>query len=284
MRIETDVQRVIVVVLDGLRPDAIERFGLNHIRRLMATGAHSCAATTVNPSVTAAAMTSLVSGVHPARHGIQSDRLFIPRTATGLTPIPEVLARNGLPSSAFMADVAPIFRGFATRVGRRLGFNVLKTAGKTSPEILHAARATLRIQQHGLILFHWPDADHAGHDHGWMSDAYAEGCARMDDTLGMLSVIANVAHDPGTILIALADHGGGGVNAKDHESDHPLDRTIPLLIAGRDVVPTELATPHLVDVPPSILWALGLEVPASYEGRVLHEAFATFDTAASAVA
>ncbi|MEP6492289.1 MAG: alkaline phosphatase family protein [bacterium] len=284
MRIGTDVHRVIVVVLDGLRPDAIERFGLSHMRRLMATGAHSRSATTVTPSVTAAAMTSLMSGVHPARHGIQSDKLFIPRTAAGLTPIPEVLSRSGLPSAAFMADVAPIFRGFVTRVGRRLGFSVLRTAGKTAPEILHAARATLRIQQHGLILFHWPDADRAGHEYGWMSDEYAEGCARMDDALGMLAAIANVAHDPQTILIALADHGGGGVDGKDHESDHALDRTIPLLIAGRGVIATELATPSLVDVPPSILWALGLEVPASYEGRVLHEAFATFDTPASAVA
>jgi len=283
MRPVAAVQRVIVVVLDGLRPDAIERFDLRHIKRLMASGAHSYTATTVSPSLTAAAMTSLMSGVAPARHGILSDKLFIPRAA-GLTPLPEVLSKGSFPSSAFMADVAPIFRIFASRVGRRLGLNMLRTSGKTAPEILLAARTTLRTQRRGLILLHWPDADHAGHDHGWMSDEYAEGCARLDDALGMLAAVADVAHDPQTILIALADHGGGGTDLKDHESDHALDRTIPLVIAGRDVVAIELAAPTLVDVPASIVWALGLEVPASYEGRVLGEAFATFDTPASAVA
>ena len=108
MRTGAAVQRVIVVVLDGLRPDAIDRFGLSHMRRLMAAGARSHTAATVDPSLTTAAMTSLMCGVAPARHGIASDRLFIPRT-TGLTPLPEVLSRGGLPSTAFMGDVAPIF-------------------------------------------------------------------------------------------------------------------------------------------------------------------------------
>jgi hypothetical protein len=114
---------------------------------------------------------------------------------------------------------------------------MLRTSGKTAPEILLAARTTLRTQRRGLILLHWPDADRAGHDHGWMSDEYAEGCVRLDDALGMLTAVVDVAHDPQTILIALADHGGGGTNVKDHESDHALDRTIPLVI-GRDIVAT----------------------------------------------
>jgi predicted AlkP superfamily pyrophosphatase or phosphodiesterase len=283
MRPGAVIQRVIVVVLDGLRPDAIERFGLRHTERLMASGAWSRRATTVSPSVTTAAMTSLMCGVAPLRHGITSDRLFIPRTA-GLTPLPEVLSRGGFPSTAFMGDVAPIFRMFAWRVGRRLGLKMLSTNGKTAPEILLAARETLRSQRRGLIVLHWPDADRAGHEHGWMSDQYAEGCAQLDDALGMLAAITDVAHDPHTLLIALADHGGGGTDMRDHESDDPLDRTIPLVIAGRDVVSAELVAPTLLDVPASVVWALGLEAPESYEGRVLGEAFATFDTPASAVA
>ena len=100
-------------------------------------------------------------------------------------------------------------------------------AGKTAPEVLLAARSTLRTQRRGMILFHWPDADRAGHQRGWMSNAYEEACHTLDGTLGMLHALAQIADDPNTLLIACADHGGGGVVSNNHDSDHPFDRTDP---------------------------------------------------------
>jgi predicted AlkP superfamily pyrophosphatase or phosphodiesterase len=61
MRREPIARRVITVVLDGLRPDAIERFELAHLGALIAHGASALDATTVSPSVTVAAMTSSAS-------------------------------------------------------------------------------------------------------------------------------------------------------------------------------------------------------------------------------
>lgn len=273
MRAGNAIRRVIIVVLDGLRPDAIDAFDLVHTRRLMQSGASSHRATTVAPSVTTAAMTSLFSGVSPRVHGVESDRLFIPKNASTLVAVPELLARGGYPSSAFMAEVPAIFRGFAARIGRRLGFGTLRLSGKTAPEILLAARTTLRVQRRGLVVMHWPDADRAGHTHGWMSAPYADGCRRMDGSLGMLAAITEIESDPHSLLIALADHGGGGVVSNDHESDHPLDRTIPLLIAGGAVAQGTLDGASLLDVPATVLWALGLDLPPTFEGRVLHEAF-----------
>jgi hypothetical protein len=40
----------------------------------------------------------------------------------------------------------------------------------------------------------------------------------------------------------------------------------------------------LFDVPPTLLWWLGVEIPASYEGRVLSEAFAPVPGAAEVAA
>src|SRR5689334_8442175 len=78
MPIASDIRRVIIVVLDGLRPDAIERFDLAHTRRLIGRGASTLRGTTVAPSITTAAMTSLLTGVSPARHGITTDRFSVP--------------------------------------------------------------------------------------------------------------------------------------------------------------------------------------------------------------
>ena len=269
-----DIRRVILVVLDGVRSDAIERYGLAHLRRLQEQSAASLVAATVAPSLTTSAMASLFTGVSPARHGIQSDRLFIPKTASTLSPLPAVLAQDSYPSSAFLGQVPSVFRGIAARVGRHLGFTNVHLGGKSADEILARAATTIRTQRRGLIFLHWPDADRAGHSDGWISNAYGDACRRLDAALGTLTTLADVPSDPHTLLIALADHGGGGTAPREHESDHPLDTTIPLILAGGGSLPTDLKSASLLDVPPTILCALGVAIPSSYEGRVLREAFA----------
>ncbi|MFI5246382.1 MAG: hypothetical protein ACHQQR_14210, partial [Gemmatimonadales bacterium] len=115
---------------------------------------------------------------------------------------------------------------------------------------------------------------------GWMSPEYGEAAARMDRALGRLESIIDLA-DPATLVIALADHGGGGATFKHHDSAHPLDTTIPVMLAGGAVVPGELgAGVCLTDVPATILWALGLARPESYVGRPLLHAFAALPMAA----
>ncbi len=277
----TGIRRVIVVVLDGLRPDAIARFDLAHLRRAMQGGASTLDGVTVSPSVTAAAMTSLFTGVPPRLHGIESDRFHLPSPRRQLQPMTQLVAAAGLPVSVFMAEIPFLFRGLAKRFARVAGVEDTHLVGNTAPEILMAARHRLSAQRRGLLLFHWPDADRAGHAHGWMSAPYAEAARRLDASFGLLCALCEVSRDPGTLVIALADHGGGGVKADDHDSPHPLDRTIPILLAGGGVQAGALAPfASLLDVPPTVLWSLGLPVPAAWTGRPLLEAFAPVEVAA----
>jgi hypothetical protein len=269
-----DIRRVVLVVLDGLRADAIPTFGLRCWQRLASLGASSLCGTTVAPSVTAAAMASLLTGAPPAVHGLRSDRFHLPRSQGPLDPLPRVLAGAGLPTSGFIRRLPWMFRGLGKRLGRHLGVGTPCFAGRSSREILFAAWEQLAAQDRGLILLHWPDADLAGHEHGWMSEEYERAAHRLDQALGLLAALAGVEDDDGTLLIALADHGGGGLDPCDHNSDHPLDRTIPLLLAGPAVVGEELYEPSLLDVPATVLWALGVPLPDSYAGRPLLEAFA----------
>jgi arylsulfatase A-like enzyme len=267
------VRRVVLVVLDGLRADAIPVLGLRYWQELAEIGASSLCGTTVAPSVTAAAMASLFTGASPEVHGLRSDRFHLPRRRGPVHPLPRVLADAGLPTSGFVRRLPWMFRGLGRRMARHLGVHCTCFMGRSSREILFAAWEQLASQERGLIFLHWPDADLAGHEHGWMSDEYARAAHRMDQALGFLAALADVERDPGTLLIALADHGGGGANLHDHDSDHPLDRTIPLLLVGASVTGEELDEPSLLDVPATVLWALGVPLPASYVGRPLCEAF-----------
>ena len=269
---ETPVRRVVVVVLDGLRPDAIPRFGLTHITALAKCGASTMLGRTVSPSVTACAMASLLTGAAPERHGLQSDRFHLPRSRGPLHPLPRVLAEHALPTSAYLASMPLLFTGVAQRIASHAGVTQARFRGKDCGEILATAGTSLREQRRGLILMHWPDADRAGHASGWMSAAYADAAQRMDAAVGAL-VRAIDLDDPATLLIALADHGGGGAVPDHHNSDHPLDRTIPLMLAGGAVRRGELpAGSSLLDVPATICWALGVPRPESFAGVPLTEA------------
>ncbi len=261
-----------LVVLDGLRADAIAGLGLRSWQRLSSLGAASLAGTTVGPSVTAAAMASLLTGTLPEVHGLRSDRFHLPRPSAPVHPLPRVLARAGLPTSGFIREVPLLLRGVAARIARRLGIARPCFAGRSAREILFAARASLYRQRRGLILLHWPDADQAGHEHGWMSAPYAAAARRLDDCLGDLTGELRLGQDPATMLIALADHGGGGSDPRNHDSTHPLDRTVPVLLAGGPVNGDGLHEPSLLDIPATVLWALGVAQPESYLGRPLCEA------------
>ncbi len=266
------VRRVVLVVLDGLRPDAIPSFSLETIASLADAGAFTAAGTTVAPSVTAACMASVLCGVRPSRHGVTSTRFHIPRRNQPVFPLPALLRDAGLPTSFFMAELPFLCRGLAKRVATHLGIGGTGFKGKNSSGVLDAARGALRSQREGLIVMHWPDADDAGHKSGWMSDAYAGAARCMDRTLADAANIIDAPWAADTMLIAIADHGGGGHVLTDHDSDHPLDRTIPILMAGGGIAP-QIMPPEvsLLDVPATILWALGAARHGSYDGRPLTE-------------
>jgi arylsulfatase A-like enzyme len=268
------ISRVIVVVLDGLRPDAISTFNLRHIQRLIRHGASTMRASTVSPSVTAAAMTSLLTGVHPDVHGIQNDHFHIPKTTDTLFPLPRVLRDAGIPTFAFLRELPLMTRPLAYRVGKKLGVERVVCRGGTAPTVLMEARRVLQTQSHGFFLLHWADADQAGHEFGWMSEEYRQAATKLDASLGLLCALTNIVDDPKTLLIALADHGGGGEVLTDHESTHPYDWTIPILLCGGGVSPGRLAADtNLVDVPATVLHALDVAIPSNYAGRPLVEAF-----------
>jgi arylsulfatase A-like enzyme len=274
------VRRVVLVVLDGLRPDAISRFGLQRVAALARCGASTFRAQTVAPSITPCAMASLLTGAAPERHGMRSEHFRIPRPSGPLHPLAKELAAHSLPSSLFMPQVPFLMRGIAATFGSMLGIGELRMRGDSADEILASARTQLATQRRGLIVLHWLDADRAGHEFGWMSPEYGRAAALMDDALGELLTAVDM-NDPSTLVIALADHGGGGGTLKHHDSSHPLDTTIPIMLAGGAIMPCDLgAGVSLTDVPATILWALGIARPESYVGRPLMQAFAKLPMAA----
>ncbi|MCU0622598.1 MAG: alkaline phosphatase family protein [Gemmatimonadaceae bacterium] len=268
------VSRVVVAVLDGLRPDAIDRFGLEHWQRLARRGAETRQGSSVLPSVTAAALTSLFTGVAPATHGIESESFQLPKQPGRLPLVTKALAAHGIPSAVHIRRIPWLYRGLARQLARLAGAAHVTMTGDDAPEILDAATPGLLARTPGFTFLHFPDADRAGHAHGWMSAPYADAARTLDATLGQLVERLALETTDDTLLIACADHGGGGAVPTHHNSRHPLDTTIPVLLAGSGVRPgASLASASWLDIPATVAWALGVTPPAAWPGRPMVEAF-----------
>jgi hypothetical protein len=62
--------RVIVISIDGLRPDAIDAAGAETLKRLIGRGAYCAKAQTIRPSITLPSHTSMLTGLDYRRHGV----------------------------------------------------------------------------------------------------------------------------------------------------------------------------------------------------------------------
>ena len=263
-------RHVVVISIDGLRPDAIERSGARTLQRLMREGAWSPRARTILPSITLPSHTSMLTGVGPETHGItwNEDR----SGRTGPVRVPTVF------------DLVQGAGGQAAAVVGKSKFRHLLRARtpewREAPrgnEIWYASRLAGDVEmllwrrRPGLLFVHIPDPDVAGHVFGWMSAPYRMAVRRADGAVERVVRAAERAFGDDVVVIVTSDHGGLG---RHHGGDTPAERSIPWIAWGRGVAPGEIAGPvNTVDTAATALWLLGIAVPPAWEGRPVAAAF-----------
>lgn len=264
------MRRVVIVLADGLRPDAITPSRMPSLDALGSAHTLALHATTVRPSTTVAALTSLATGLAPATHGFTEPGLGFLRRLAQLRPVARELGRAGHVTEIVAGDLNPVERNIGGALVGAAGIARLASGGRRAGDVARAALEMARARPRGVLFVYLNDCDRAGHQHGWMSDPYLAAAAEVDVAVG---VLAELADD--SLFIVTADHGGGGVNLCDHGEPHPTNDRIPLVLAGPAVTRRHQLTRgvSILDLPPTVLWWFGLEVPPSYEGRVLSEAF-----------
>ena len=264
-------RRLILVLTDGLRPEAITPTVMPSLHGLSQAYTVAAEARTVRPSATVAALASLATGVAPDSHRLVQPGLgFLPRVAR-LRPVARELARCGVAADVVTAELPMVTVPVTWALASAAGVRRLLPAGRRARETAAAADWLVSEPGTGLVFVYLPDCDEAGHAHGWMSAPYLEAAAELDAAIGRLSARVEDA-----LLVIVADHGGGGVLATEHHHPHPVNERIPLVLAGPGVAREHrLEGPvSLLDVSATVLWWFGVPVPDSYEGRPLLEAFA----------
>ncbi|MEX2570167.1 MAG: ectonucleotide pyrophosphatase/phosphodiesterase [Gemmatimonadota bacterium] len=280
---ERVTDHVIIISIDGLRPDAIERFGARTLQRLIRDGSHTLTARTITPSRTLPSHASMITGVEPADHGITWNDNQV--AEHGLVKVPTIfsLARErGYHTAAFFSKgkfahlllPGSVDHAFLPRGdGKWLG-------GK----VADAARSYLESERPNLLFVHFAEPDYAGHLLGWMSSPYGWAVRRADQAVGSILESAEKAFGNGNYtVIVTADHGGHG---RTHGSTAESDMQIPWIVWGRGVRGGAVVAGPVdtTDTAATALWLLGVAEPASYSGRAVGSAFENAPAAGSRAA
>jgi len=259
---------VLLVSIDGLRPDVIQLTNTPYLDWLLARGAVAWGAQTVLPSVTLPGHASMICGTAPGTHQVLWNEY---EPDLGYVPLPTLF------SVAHDAGLnTAMFVGKAKLEHLAVPGTVDIYAHVTGGDAQVAAQASdyLRTVTPGVLFVHLTDVDTIGHIHGWLSSPQLDYVTRADAALGtMLNTLEALGRLESTLVIVTSDHGGDGLV---HGGNEPESMTIPWLISGPGVrVGYELQSAVVIyDTAPTAAWALGLPLPDEWEGRPVLEAFA----------
>lgn len=265
-------QHVVVLSIDGLRPDAIREYDVETLQRLMREGSYSLEAQTIFPSKTLPSHSSMLTGVTPEVHGIVWNSRQSEHGVVQLPTVFELAKQAGYQTAAFFskAKLRHLIRPGSLDYWRAPESNLGHwMATRTVP----AAVDYLKHERPNLLFVHIGEPDYAGHSIGWMTFVYGWAVKRSDAAVARVLEAADEAYGRGnyTVLVT-SDHGGHG---RDHGSDDPRDMTIPWIAWGKGVeAGTQLrGSIRTMDTAATTLWLLGAAVPRAWAGAPILQAF-----------
>lgn len=267
-----EIAHVVIITIDGLRPDALEMANTPTLDGLRERGAYSPNAQTIIPSFTLPSHVSMLTGVAPQDHGIVEALPCIGcRLSIGPTLF-NVAHDAGLSTGAVFGKekLGYLVNDASVQPG---SMDTMFSADAHDPEVKDAAVEMINESMPNLLFVHLPDVDRVGHEFGWMSENQLYAVNYADMMVGEIVAALEDGHYlDNTLVIITADHGGHGFK---HGDDSPVDRTIPWLAVGPGVpsgviLNSPIAT---VDTAATAAHALDLTIPQRWIGQPVMEIF-----------
>jgi len=261
--------RVLILSIDGFRPDAIELTPMRNLQTLMLEAAYSLVAQTIYPSSTLPSHSSMLTGLCPDKHGVDWNDYYPERGYAIGTDIFDLAHTAGL------RTVMVVGKEKLRQITEPGSTDVFEFINDRDT-VIAARVAELISQGFGLMFVHFPTPDWMGHEYGWLSPEQFSVLFRADEALQLiLNTLQNNGMRDDTLIIVTADHGGHDTT---HGTSQLEDMTIPWIIAGpgvrHAVLPTNINT---TDTAATVAWALGLPIPPEWNGLPVLEAFGLSD-------
>jgi arylsulfatase A-like enzyme len=229
-----EVERVLLISIDGCRPDVLLRADVPNLRRLMKTGSYSFWARTVPVAVTLPSHASMLTGVTPDKHGITFNSQKDEDAEVARPKVPtifELAMRYGM-GTAVVAGKSK-FDAFA-RIGH-IGRSWTKAA--EDDKVADQAVRMAKDYRPEVLFVHFPGCDKAGHKYGWAGPEQVKALEKIDAQIGkVVAAIDELGDRDKTVVLVTADHGGAGrghgIAGGGAAPDDPRSQHIPWIISG----------------------------------------------------
>lgn len=238
--------RVMLIVVGGLRSDALMYCGNPYVKELLGTSAANVSSKTVNYGYSRLAHTAIMysDAVEYNMEIKKEDRLF------------DVIKNAGGKNSLFVSSSEYSEAGIDTAVDRYF------FSGDNSD--LKAKDAYIEYEkenQSDFSLIHFSAPHDAGHEFGFMSEEYLKEVNKVFDYIKEIRDAF-----PLRKMMVISDHGG---HDKEHETSFDSDITIPIILNRVCNYTEKLASAEIIDIAPTVCKLLGIECPKAWKGETL---------------
>lgn len=252
--------KVLMILCDGMRPDAVAECGHPFARKLMSTASYNPHAQTVFPSYTLPCHMSLFQSRTPDEHKVTTN-VYVPCEGKGLF---EQLKDNGKSTSFFYSwgELKDLYSPYALCYGRFISETFWPS--ETVTKLLEQDCETFIIE-HGpdFAFLYLETTDSVGHTCGWGSDEYYKAASH---SFGLIEKIASALPEDYSVIV-LSDHGG---HEFTHGSSDPIDMTIPLFIkTDHEIDREKFVDANIIDVAPTICDIIGIAPSKEWKGKSL---------------
>ena len=224
------VARVVIVSVDGLRPDLLSRSRTPVIQDLLQHGSYTLWARTIDEGYTVPSHVSMLTGVVPSRHGVTWNH-HVEQAYPQVPTLFELARRAGFATALAVGKTKLIV---LTRPGT-VDHTFIGNENHTDAlDIAREARRFLEaVPAPGVLFVHFGDLDGVGHAAGWGSREQLEALEKVDRALGTIrQTLRDRGLIKGTVMIVTADHGGAGI---EHPPEDPRSQLVPWIVSGRSV-------------------------------------------------
>ena len=250
--------KVILISVDGMRPDGFLSCKNPYIETMMANSYHTLNGKTVIPSVTLPCHMALFHSVPPQRHGITTN-IYLPM-ARPINGLFEQL-NNAKKVCAMYYGWEPL-RDVARPGSLKFAEYINAYTEESSDTALtDSALSRIRKSKPDFVFLYMVETDEkGGHDNGWMTDAYLE---RISIAVNNISRVIEEFSDEYTVIVT-ADHGG---HDRSHGTELPEDTTIPMFYFGKQFeAGKRFEGGSILDIAPTIAKIMDVAPADEWEG------------------
>lgn len=260
-------EKVIVIVIDGMRKDRFEEADAPFLKNLRANGTEYTQMETVYPARTVVCFSSMFTGTYPREHGIRSNMVW--SLGIKVESIFDSLRKVG--KKGRLLAIAHLIDSMGDDVE---SITAVMHNDLADLKIIERAKKIMAEQNPDFLVAQLIATDQTGHSRGALYSEYREKIEEADKLIAeFVSWLELRGMMKNTTLIICADHGqADGIGGHGHLDEG--ERYVPFFLHGPTIKQgIRVDEKHsLISVAPTVAYLLGAPYPSHSRGPVLIEA------------